>query len=252
MLVCQDLEVSVEDRVLVRGLNLDLKPGRLLVILGPNGVGKSLTLHTLAGLRRPARGEVHLEGQNLNHMKRGDIARRLGMLLQRLDDRFPQTVFECALMGSHPRSGFLSWGSGPDRNKTHAVLKRLDLHTVESQLAMTLSGGERRRLGLATLLVQDPDIMLLDEPTGYLDPHHQLQVLKIMRDLANAGKTIVASLHDPALASEFADDVLLLRGDGNWGYGSSAEMLTTGHLQTLYDTPFFNWSRDDRSVLLPV
>lgn len=252
MLVCQQLEVSVEDRVLVQGLDLNLSAGRLLAILGPNGVGKSLTMHTLAGLRRPSGGNVYLDGEDLSHMKRSVIARRLGMLLQRLDDRFPQTVFECALMGSHPRSRFLSWGSVEDRATTHAVLNRLDLGDIKNQLAMTLSGGERRRLGLATLLVQDPEIMLLDEPTGYLDPHHQLQVLKVVRDLVDSGKAVAASLHDPALASQFADDVLLLRGDGSWEYGGAGDMLTTAQLQSLYNTPFFNWSRENRSVLLPV
>ena len=252
MLVCEGTAVAVADRELVRELNLSISPGRLLAILGPNGVGKSLTLHTLAGLRPPTSGTVTLDGHPLGELGRSEIARRLGMLLQRLEDRFPQTVFECALMGCQAKQGLLHWESAADRTLARTALQRLDLDHLESRLAMTLSGGERRRLGIATLLVQDPEIMLLDEPTGYLDPRHQLQVLGLARELAAQGKAVVASLHDPALASQFADDVLLLHGDGRWNHGPVGSLLTADYLERLYDTPFHLWNREQQSVLLPV
>jgi iron complex transport system ATP-binding protein len=248
---CENLNIRVNDRVLVAELNLTAEPGAFVCILGPNGVGKTLALHTLAGIRGIESGNIRLHGDDIATLDRRVIAQRLGLLLQAHDDAFPMTVLEAAMMGRHPHLDFWQWESAVDIDIAMTALKAMDLSDLTERLTSTLSGGERRRLAIATLLVQEPDMLLLDEPLNHLDPLHKLQVLDQLSALAKNGKTVITSLHDPALAARFARQILLLFGDGKWEFGPTADMLTTDHLERLYGTPFAVFSRGDQKVLLP-
>ena len=174
MLSCTDLSVFAGNRLLVRNLTLQLNPKSVLCILGENGSGKTSTLHTLAGLREPNTGYVHLDDIALSEIRRSDLAKRLGLLMQNEEDPFPMTVMDAAIIGRHPHIGFWGWEGEQDYTITRDVLASLGLDNMDMRLIETLSGGERRRLAIATILVQDPDTLLLDEPINHLDPHHQL------------------------------------------------------------------------------
>lgn len=250
-LSCNDLTVRVNGRELVRELNLKTRAGDFVCILGPNGVGKTLTLHTLAGIRDAAAGNVRLDDDNISQLERREIAKRLGLLLQNHDDAFPMTVRETAMMGRHAYLDFWQWESDREDEIVAAALQAVDLAALDERLTSTLSGGERRRLAIATLLVQDPDVLLLDEPMNHLDPLHKLQVLDIFSALARKDKTIIASLHDPSLAARYADHVLLLSGQGEWTFGPTAAMLTSERLEDLYGLPFAMFTGNGESVLLP-
>jgi iron complex transport system ATP-binding protein len=234
MLAAQSLEVSVADRLLVKDLSFALEPGQFACVLGANGAGKSLTLHTLAGLRAPAAGRVALGGRPLGAWPRRERARRLGLLTQVTEDPFPGTVFDAVLIGRHPHIGVWQLEGERDLEVAHAVLAECGLDGFAGRAIDTLSGGERRRVALAAVLAQDPAVLLLDEPHNHLDPHHQLDVLKLVRARADAGRAVLATLHDPALAARFADRALLLFGDGGWRYGPVAEALTAESLSALY------------------
>ena len=244
LLQCEGLTVTVPGRVLVEELSLAIRPGECLAILGRNGAGKTLTLHTLGGLREAEGGEIRLAGRALAEFGRREIARRLALLLQTQDDPFPATVLETALAGRHPHIGFWSWERAADLALAREALQAMGLGELETRAAGTLSGGERRRLAIATVLTQTPELYLLDEPTNHLDPHHQLQVLKLFRDRAADGGAVAVNLHDANLASRFCTAVLLLFGDGEWRHGTTEAVLTAANLSRLYGTAIeeVSWS----------
>jgi iron complex transport system ATP-binding protein len=229
--------VDVPRRRLVSELEFVATPGELIAILGENGVGKTLTLHTLAGLRAPSAGSVRLGEREISAWPRRELARSLGLLAQSSEDPFPSTVLETALIGRHPHLDFWQWESEADAALARASLREVDLGERESRAIDTLSGGERRRLAIATILTQDPGVFLLDEATNHLDPHHQGEVLKCFRKRADHGHVVIASLHDATLAARFADKALLLYGDGSWNFGPVAQVLDAMHLSRLYRTP---------------
>lgn len=236
-LQARDLSVSAGERRLVSSLTVSFAPGEFVAILGRNGSGKSLTLHTLAGLRPPLAGSVELAGQALTQLSRRQIAQRLGLLTQDLEDGFVSTVMESLLIGRHPHLSLLEREGPEDRRLALTALTKVGLLGFAERSLETLSGGEQRRCAMAALLTQDPQVFLLDEPSNHLDPQQQLAVLALFREEANRGRTIVAILHDPTLAARFADSALLLYGDGTWLAGPAAQVLNAPALSQLYQTP---------------
>ncbi len=218
----------------MRNLDLAIVSGAVTAVLGCNGAGKTLTLHTLTGLRAPAHGTVTLDGETLASWPRRALARKLGLLTQTTEDPFPSTVLDSVLVGRHPHIDFWRWESDADRAIAHTALTEVALASLSERDVDTLSGGERRRVALATLLAQDPDVLLLDEPINHLDPHHQLDVLKLLRERAHAGRTVVMTLHDAGLAARFSDHALLLFGNGEWLSGPTSEVLTQETMTKLY------------------
>ncbi len=240
---CRDLDVSVAGRTLVDGLQLGTAGGELIAVLGRNGTGKTLTMHTLAGLRPAASGSIFINGSDIGKLSRHLVARQLALLPQHVDDIFPATVLDTAMIGRHPHIGRFNWESADDVEIANAALDAVGLAKLERRDVLTLSGGERRRLAIAQVLTQDPRIYLLDEPTNHLDPQHQLDALQLFRDKADGGACVIASLHDANLAVRYADRCLLLYGDGRWDLGNTGEILDSENLSRLYGTPMeaVNW-----------
>jgi iron complex transport system ATP-binding protein len=249
-LAARAVTVRAGARELVRGLSIEFAPGEVVAILGRNGSGKTLTLHTLAGLRQPAAGRVTLDGVPLADLKRRAIALRLGLLAQDLEDAFVTTAMETVLIGRHPHLALWQWETAEDERLAHGALAAVDMGDFAARRTDTLSGGEQRRVAVAALLAQQPGIFLLDEPTNHLDPHHQLVVLGLFRDLAREGRTVITTLHDPTLAARFADRVLLLHGDGRWTLGAVDAALTAAALSELYLAPMMELDKDGRRVFV--
>lgn len=233
---CENLRIDVGERILVDALTVSVERGELLGVLGQNGAGKTLTMHTLAGLRVASAGHVSLDGDNLASISRPAIARRLALLPQHVDDIFPATVLDTAMIGRHPHIGRFQWESAEDLAIGHGALAAVDLEGLARRDVLTLSGGERRRLAIAQVLAQQPDVFLLDEPTNHLDPQHQLDALRLFRRRADDGATVIATLHDVNLAVRFADRCLLLYGDGRWDLGATRDVLDEERLTRLYQT----------------
>ena len=239
---CHDVTVSVAGRTLVQALSVAVARGELVAILGQNGSGKSLTMHTLAGLRAST-GSIKCGDLDVTTEKRQAVARHLALLPQHVDDIFPATVLDTAMIGRHPHIGRFAWESPSDIEAAKTALAAVDLEGLAERDVLTLSGGERRRLAIAQVLTQGPDVYLLDEPTNHLDPQHQLDALRLFREKADTGAAVIASLHDVNLAVRFADRCLLLYGDGTWDLGATSAVLGKDQLSKLYSTPMeaVNW-----------
>jgi iron complex transport system ATP-binding protein len=236
-LAAGNISVRAGTRALVTALSAQFAAGEVVAILGRNGSGKTLTLHTLAGLRPPEQGEVFLDGAPLPQLGRRAIALRLGLLPQDLEDAFVASALETVLIGRHPHLSLWQWETADDERIARDALAAVGMTDFASRRTDTLSGGEQRRVAVASLLAQQPAIFLLDEPTNHLDPHHQLAVLGLFRQLADSGRSVITTLHDPTLAARFADRALLLFGDGRWSLGPVAAALTSATLSELYVTP---------------
>ena len=250
MLTCSGVSVGVVGRVLVRDLSFNLAEGDVVCMLGPNGVGKTLTLHTLAGLRPPGKGSISLGSDEIARLRRRQIAQRLGLLLQDDAETFPATVLGTALMGRHPHLTGPAAESPDDLARARAALRGMGLGNFENRLVSTLSGGERRRLALARLLTQDPAVLLLDEPVNHLDPRYQIAVLEQVRSLAHAGRGVIMTLHDPCLAMQYSSHALLLFTDGTWLLDTTRAALTPGNLARLFDAPYDEYANSRGDVAL--
>ena len=233
---CQHLSIAVAGRTLVQDLSFTVGPGELLAVLGRNGTGKTLTMHTLAGLRAAAGGQARLHGADVAAARRQQTARHLALLPQHVDDIFPATVIDTVMIGRHPHIGRFQWETAEDHAIGRAALAAVGLDALARRDVLTLSGGERRRLAIAQILAQQPDVYLLDEPTNHLDPQHQLDALRLFREKADEGAAVIASLHDVNLAVRYANRCLLLFGDGRWELGPIDEILDEARLSTLYAT----------------
>jgi iron complex transport system ATP-binding protein len=235
-LAVRGLDVSIAGRTLVAGLALTVAAGRTTVVLGRNGSGKTLCLLSLAGLRG-ASPAVLLGGAALDSLPRRAVARLLSFMPQDSGTEVVGTVLDFVTLGLYPWQGGGAAESDAGRERTLAALQRLELADKAHQEVASLSGGERRRLDLALLLVQRTGLWLLDEPTNHLDPAQQAVLLGLLREHRAAGGGALVSLHDPSLAADIADQVLLLSGDGRWECGSPRDMLTLERLSQLYRTP---------------
>jgi iron complex transport system ATP-binding protein len=244
------LQVQAGDRLLVDGLDLMLRRGEFLAVLGRNGAGKTLLLHTLAGLRPPAAGELRLLGEPLAARPRRDVARALALLPQDVEPMPGATVLEAVLTGRYAHQG--PWGADDPRDHGLALdaLQRLGIGAQAGRELATLSGGEQRRAGAAATLAQQAPVVLLDEPTNHLDPHHQLAVLDVFAAHARDGGAVIASLHDPTLAGRYADRVLLLHGDGRWQCGPATQRLNAADLSALYLTEIIELQGGTRRVFV--
>jgi iron complex transport system ATP-binding protein len=237
MIEVRGLHVSIGSHQACRDLSFALPAGKSLAILGRNGAGKSTLLATLAGLRNAERGDVFLQGRAIGAYGLRELARLRGYCAQQQHDAFESTVLETALVGRHPHLDRWSWESATDEAIGAEALSRVGLSGFAQRTVQTLSGGERQRLAIATLLVQQPQLYLLDEPLSHLDLNHAMATLALLRAEAARGKSLAAVLHEPNLARRHFDYALLLFGDGTWAYGASTEVLAADSLQRLYGHP---------------
>src|SRR6266853_1796350 len=234
MLQAAGIGLSAGERELVRALDLSLAPGAFWSLLGRNGSGKTSLILALAGLRSPQAGTIALDGVALAAHRRGELARRIAVLLQDEETDFWGSVLDYVMLGRYPLSRS-AWGRDEEgAGLARRRLAELDLADRAAQGYRTLSGGERQRARIAQVLLQDADILLLDEPLQHLDLNHQAQVMRTLSRCASGGKTVLAALHEPGHAARHCGFAVLLYDAGRASLGRSSDMLTQANLEALY------------------
>ena len=234
MLRANALGLSAGGRELVRALDLSLEPRQCWALLGRNGAGKTSLILALAGLREPQSGAVILDGAPLSALPRSELARRVGVLLQDEAADFWGSAFDYVMLGRYPHSRSAWTRDEEGAERARRWLADLDLAGHSAQPYRTLSGGERQRSRIAQLLVQDPDVLLLDEPLQHLDLRHQGQVMRALTACAAGGKTVLVALHEPGHAARHCGFSVLLYDAGRASLGRSSDMLTQANLEALY------------------
>jgi iron complex transport system ATP-binding protein len=237
MLKAHALSIGYRERRIADGLALELLPGEVVCLLGPNGIGKSTLFRTLLGLQPALAGDVRVQGDDIAALKPRQLAQRIAYVPQAHSGYFPFTLHDMVLMGRTAHRGVFSAPSAQDQAIADAALKRLGLHPLADAVYTRLSGGERQLALIARALAMQAPLMLLDEPTANLDFGNQARVLNELRGLANGGIGVLFTTHDPDQALAHADRVLLLGTGGLIAQGMPRETLTAATLQQLYGIP---------------
>lgn len=227
MRVLEARGISVEraGRTTLDDASLMIRPGDFVAIAGPNGSGKSTLLRTIAGLWRPHRGSVTLDGRALESCSRKHLARTLAYVAQDTRFDFEFTVEEIVSMGRHPHRGRFSREREADRQAVWKAMQRCDIEHLRARFCHTLSGGERQRVAIARSLATEAEIILLDEPTASLDLEHSLSLLVLCKSLADEGKALAFATHDLNLALRFASTAVVLSAGRVAASGAPAEVF---------------------------
>ncbi|MBC9733481.1 ABC transporter ATP-binding protein [Nocardioides marmotae] len=234
-LTVHDLELGYGERTVIHALDLELPPGRVTAIVGANACGKSTLLRSMSRLLRPRTGQVLLDGKQVHKLPAKELARTLGLLPQAPTAPEGITVSDLVGRGRNPHQGLLSRWSSEDDAAVAAALEATDTVELADRPVDELSGGQRQRVWIAMALAQQTDVLLLDEPTTYLDVSHQVEVLDLLTDLNRSrGTTIVMVLHDLNLAARYADHLVALAGGRLHAAGTPHEVLTEETVRAVF------------------
>lgn len=238
ILEVQHITCGYRSRPVLTDLCLAVERGEVLALIGPNGAGKTTLLRALGRLLRPSIGTVALDGVDLWRLTPRVVARRLALAPQTHGGSWPLTVEQTVGLGRAPHRGWLLPLSAHDREAVNRAMRRMDVDQFRDRSMHELSGGEQRRVILARALAQAADILLLDEPTAYLDLRYQLEILQLARGMAHEdGRAVVITLHDLNHAAMCADHIALLAGGQLQLAGTPAEVLTPARIAHVYGVP---------------
>jgi len=234
-LVAEDLVLGYGDRTVIDALDLLVPPGQVTAIVGANACGKSTLLRSMSRLLSPRGGQVLLDGKQVHKTPAKQLARTLGLLPQSPVAPEGITVADLVGRGRHPHQGMLSRWSAADDAAVAEALDATETAGLADRPVDELSGGQRQRVWIAMALAQQTDVLLLDEPTTFLDVSHQVEVLDLLTDLNHArGTTIVMVLHDLNLAARYADHLVALTDGRVHAAGTPAEVLTESTVKTVF------------------
>lgn len=233
-LQARGISVAYSERTVIEELDFSVLPGELTVILGPNACGKSTLLKTIARVLKPHQGQVLLDGTALADMRSRDIAQVLALLPQTPEIPAGTSVADVVARGRYPHQSFFRSWSAQDREICQEAMRAAQVDSLAERSIEALSGGQRQRVWIAMTLAQETPLILLDEPTTYLDLPHQLEVLNLARSLHQQGRTLVLVLHDLNLAFRYATHVVLMKAGKILAQGRPADIVTSQLIREVY------------------
>ncbi|MET7647461.1 ABC transporter ATP-binding protein [Streptomyces sp. NPDC005426] len=253
-LEARGVTVGYGGRTVIDGLDVVIPPGVITTIIGPNGCGKSTLLRTLTRLLKPARGAVVLDGEDIAALRTREVAKKLGLLPQAPVAPEGLTVADLVARGRHPHQSWLRQWSSDDAGVVAAALAMTGVSELADRPVDSLSGGQRQRVWISMALAQGTDLLLLDEPTTYLDLAHAIDVLDLVDDLHESGRTVVMVLHDLNLAARYSDNVVVMREGAILAQGHPRDVITAELLDEAFglralviDDPV-----GDRPLIVPI
>ncbi len=225
---------SYPSKKVLNDVSANFEGPQLVAILGPNGVGKSTLIHCIDRILKPSEGHVMLDGKDTYEYHMKEMAKKVGYVPYASSDMFPMSVVDAVLLGRHPHSNWKS--TKDDVRLVFSVLKRLGIDDLAKSQFNELSAGQHQKVMLARGLVQEPEIMLLDEPTANLDVKHQLGVTRILRDIAHEdGVLIIMICHDLNIAAKYADSIIMMKDGTIFATGTPDEVLIEENIRAVYD-----------------
>jgi iron complex transport system ATP-binding protein len=253
-LEARGVTVGYGDRTVIDDLDVAIPSGLVTTIIGPNGCGKSTLLRTLSRLLKPAEGTVVLDGDDIARLRTRDVAKKLGLLPQAPVAPDGLTVADLVARGRHPHQSWLRQWSSDDADVVEHALAMTGVADLADRPVDELSGGQRQRVWISMTLAQGTDLLLLDEPTTYLDLAHAIDVLDLVNDLHTSGCTVVMVLHDLNLAARYSDNLIVMREGAILAQGHPRDVITAELLHEAFglrarviDDPV-----GDRPVIVPI
>lgn len=243
-----NLSFSYNCQPVLQDVLLELEKGEVLGVIGPNGSGKSTLLKCIDRILKPKQGSILLDGKEINRFSMRELARFIGYVPQREEARFPVTVFDAILMGRKP---FLNWKpSASDMEKVSQIVESLKLESIAMREIGSISGGERQKVMIARAIAQEPQVLLLDEPTSYLDLRHQLEVMDLVKNLAMEGTSSIVAIHDLNLASRYCSSLLLLQ-EGRVVAAGGKEVLAPENIEPVYRVKIQTCCEGKHTLIIP-
>lgn len=240
----QELNFRYDSRLVLKEISLEVEEGKILTLVGPNGSGKTTLLRCIMGILNLERGYILIDGKPISKIKRKELAKRIACVPQSEPTSFPTTVFDTVLMGRKP---YLNWNpSVKDFRIVSEALHLLGLKEFALRDLNELSGGEKQKVLIARAIVQEPETMLLDEPTSNLDLKHQLEILEIVKNLVKEKAiSVIMAMHDLNLASRYSDRLVMLKNGKIFGIGIPKQVITSENMKSVYgvEAVIYNQSR---------
>lgn len=235
ILKAEDLVVGYENKKVVQGINFEVKEGDVLCLLGANGSGKTTILRTLSGLLKPLEGKVLLKNENLYHIPENKVAKQLAVVLTERKSMGLLTAFEVAAMGRYVHTDFFGKLKEHDIKIVTEALKMVNAINLADRYIHQLSDGEKQKIFLARALAQEPKLIIMDEPTSFLDVRHKAELVHIINKLSKERNiTIIASLHEIGLAIRCSDMLMLVKDGGILDYGQPDKVMSPSKIKLLY------------------
>jgi iron complex transport system ATP-binding protein len=245
----ENIEFAYNGTAVLEAINCEIGRGDFIAVVGPNGSGKSTLIKCINGILKPRKGNIFIENENILKIKKNDVAKTIAYVPQINQTKTPLSVFDTILLGRKP---YIHWKpSESDLQITADLIEQLNIGSIAMKDINKLSGGQQQTVFIARALAQQTDILLLDEPTASLDLRHSIEIMEILKNLANNGLTVIVALHDINIAMRYATKFMMLKQGRIFAHGGR-EIITEENLELLYDIKIRVIENNNEIYIMPL